>query len=310
MKIIRGIHNIKEIHSHSVVTIGNFDGIHLGHQKLFLKTHKIGKTYQLLSIVILFEPQPLEFLKKNNSPIRITKFREKVQWILSYNIDKILCIKFNQSFKDLNAQDFITNILINKLRMKFIVIGDDFRFGFKRNGNINLLQSLRKKYKFNIIKIRSLYKNSIKISSTNIRTALSKNDITLANSFLGRQFSILGKVIHGNALARTLNYPTANIRLDEKFLLTNGVYAVKIKYSTNKTFFGISNIGIRPTFLNNKTKLLEVHLFNINIDLYGKYIKVLIYKKIRDEKFFSSKESLKNQIFQDIIEVKKYFEIC
>ncbi|QCI23705.1 bifunctional riboflavin kinase/FAD synthetase [Buchnera aphidicola (Macrosiphoniella sanborni)] len=309
MKIIRGIHNIQDISFHSVITIGKFDGIHLGHQKLFLKTYKISAQYKLLSIVILFEPQPLEFFKKNNSPIRITKFREKVKWISSYNIDKILCIRFNQSFKSVKPQDFITNILINKLHMKFIVIGNDFRFGFNRNGNIELLKKLGDKYKFSIIKIRSLYKKSMKISSTNIRKALSKNNIKLANNFLGRQFSISGKVIHGDKLARTINYPTANIRLDQKFLLNHGVYAVKIKCSINKNFLGISNIGVKPTFMKNTVTLLEVHLFNTNIDLYGKYIEVFIYKKIRDEQLFSSKEELKNQIFQDIIKVKKYFKI-
>lgn len=311
MQIIRGIHNIKKINSNSVVTIGKFDGIHLGHQKLFSKIYNIAKKYQLLSIVILFEPQPLEFLKKIDCPIRITKFREKVKWISSYNIDTILCIRFNKSFKSLNAQDFIINILINKLHIKFIVIGNDFKFGSQRNGNINLLKKIGKKYKFNVIKIRSLYKHSIKISSTNIRAALSKNNIQLATIFLGRPFSIIGKVIHGDAFARTLNYPTANIRIDEKFLLTNGVYAVKIKYSINKYCIGISNIGVKPTFIKDKKtkKLLEVHLFKKNIDLYNQYIEVFIYKKIRDEKIFPSIKALKNQIIQDIIQVKKYFKI-
>ncbi|QCI17557.1 bifunctional riboflavin kinase/FAD synthetase [Buchnera aphidicola (Acyrthosiphon lactucae)] len=310
MKIIRGIHNIKEINSDSVITIGNFDGVHLGHQELFFNTYKIGKKYKLSTIIILFEPQPLEFLKKNNAPIRITQFREKVQRIASYNLNYILCIRFNKSFECLSAEDFIINILINKLNVKFIVIGDDFRFGFQKNGNINLLKKLGNKYQFNVIKVSSLYKNNIKISSTNIRKALSENNIELASLLLGRKFSISGKVIHGNAIGRTINYPTANILLNKNFPLINGVYAVKIRYCSNKNATGISNIGVKPSFCNTeKNKLLEVYLFNIEIDLYGQDIEVFIYKKIRDEKIFISKKELKNQIFKDIVTVKKYFKI-
>ncbi|QCI22607.1 bifunctional riboflavin kinase/FAD synthetase [Buchnera aphidicola] len=311
MKIIRGIHNIKETDSNSVITIGNFDGVHLGHQKLFLNTCKIGKKYKLSTIIILFEPQPLEFLRKNNAPGRITQFREKVKRISSYGFNNILCIRFNKSFESLSAEDFIINILINKLHVKFVVIGDDFRFGFKKNGNVDLLKKLGNKYQFNVIKVESLYKNNIKISSTNIRKALSKNNTKLASLFLGRTFSISGKVVHGHAIGRTINYPTANILLNKNFPLTNGVYAVKVRYSSNKKkAVGISNIGIKPSFFNEKkNKLLEVYLFNIEIDLYGKDIEVFIYQKIRDEKVFPSKKELKDQIFQDILRVKKYFKI-
>lgn len=310
MKIIRGIHNIKEINSNSVITIGNFDGIHLGHQELFLNTYQIGKKYKLLTVIILFEPQPLEFLRKNHAPARITRFREKITRISAYNFHKILCIRFNKSFESMSAEDFIINILINKLHVKFIVLGDDFRFGFQRNGNINLLKKLGKKHQFKIIQIKPLYKNNIKISSTNIRKALSENNIKLASLFLGRPFSILGKVIHGNAIGRTINYPTANIVLNKNFLLNNGVYAVKITYDLNQHAIGISNIGIKPSFVNTKkNKLLEVYLFDIEIDLYRKYIEVFIYKKIRDEQVFLSKKELKDQIFKDILKVKKYFKI-
>jgi len=314
MKIIRGIHNIKEIDSDSIITIGNFDGIHLGHQKIFLNTCKIAEKYQLSTIIIFFEPQPLEFLRKTNAPIRITKFREKVKRISSYNFDKILCIRFNKCFESLTAEDFIINILINKLHLKFIVIGDDFRFGFKRHGNIDLLKKLGSKYQFNIIKVEPLYKNNIRISSTNIRKALLENNIKLAALLLGRPFSISGRVIHGKKIGRTINYPTANILLNEKFVLNNGVYAVKVSYFSNQNteiiFHGISNIGVKPSFPNTQNnKLLEVHLFNTKINLYGKNIEVFIYQKIRDEKIFISKEELKNQIFKDILVVKKYFKI-
>jgi len=310
MKIIRGIHNLKEIHSNSVVTIGNFDGIHLGHQKLFFHTYITGKKHNIPTIIILFEPQPLEFLKNKNAPVRITTFREKIKYTASYNIDTVLCIRFNAFFQSLTAEDFIINILINKLHVKFIVIGDDFRFGFQRDGNINLLKKLGDKYLFHVIKVKSLYKDNTKISSTTIREALSKNNIKLASQLLGRPFSIYGRVVHGNSIGKKLGYPTANIRLNKNFLLSNGVYAVKVNCFLNKKFLGICNIGIKPSFFDTqKNKVLEVYLFNTKMNLYGKYIEVLICKKIRDELFFPSIKELKNQIFNDIQKVKNYFNI-
>ncbi|ANZ22380.1 bifunctional riboflavin kinase/FMN adenylyltransferase [Buchnera aphidicola (Diuraphis noxia)] len=310
MNIIRGIHNLKEIHANAVVTIGNFDGIHLGHQKLFLRVYKIGEKYNIPSIIILFEPQPLEFLKNKNAPIRITRFREKIKHIMSYNIDYILCIKFNKFFQSLTAKDFITKILINKLHIKFIIIGNDFRFGCQRSGNIDMLEKLSKKFSFKIIQVQPVYKNNIKISSTKIREVLSANNITLASKFLGRLFSIYGKVVHGKSIGKKIGYPTANILLNKSFLLSNGVYVVKVNCFLNKTLLGICNIGIKPSFSQvQNNRVLEVYLFNIKIDLYGKYIEVIILKKIRNELFFPSIQKLKNQIENDIKKAKQYFNI-
>ncbi|AHG60220.1 bifunctional riboflavin kinase/FAD synthetase [Buchnera aphidicola] len=310
MNIIRGIHNIKEMNSNSVVTIGNFDGIHLGHQKLFSYIHKIGQEYKIPTIIILFEPQPLEFLKNKDAPVRITTFREKIKRISYFNINKVLCIRFNNFFKSLSAEDFIINILINKLHIKFIVIGEDFKFGFKRTGDFDLLEEFKNKYKFQIIKIKSLYKNNIKISSTNIRIALSQNKIKLASLLLGRSYSIFGKVVHGNAIGRRIGYPTANISLKKYSFLKNGVYAVKVRYLSNQICTGICNIGIKKNFFSTKkNRILEVYLFDQNINLYGKYIEVILYKRIRDEKIFISTKELQNQIYQDILIVKNFFEI-
>jgi riboflavin kinase/FMN adenylyltransferase len=309
MKIIRGIHNLKEFTSNTVVTIGNFDGIHLGHEKLLFHTYQIGIKKNIPSVIIIFEPQPLEFLHITQAPMRITKFREKIKRIVSYQIDYVLCIKFNKVFQSINAEEFIINILINKLHTKYIVIGDDFRFGYKKHGNIQLLYQLGKKYFFNVIKIKSLYKNNIKISSTNIRTALLENNIELCSQLLGRSFSIIGRVVHGNSIGNKIGYPTANIVLNKNFLLSNGVYAVKVYYLPNKVIFGICNIGIKPSFFNpNKKKVLEVYLFDENINLYRKEIEVVICKKIRNEKCFKSIEDLKHQIIQDVKIVKKYFK--
>ncbi|QFQ32886.1 bifunctional riboflavin kinase/FAD synthetase [Buchnera aphidicola (Aphis fabae)] len=308
MRIIRGIHNLKKINSNSVVSIGNFDGVHLGHQKLISTVYNIGKENNLPTIIILFEPQPLEFFNNQNPPKRITKFREKIKYIQLYKIDIVLCIQFNSFFSNLSAEEFIIQILINKLNVKFIIIGQDFKFGAKRNGNIPLLKKISKKYKFNVIAVKSLYKNNIKISSTNIRKYLLENNIKLAQLLLGRPFSIIGRVVYGNQIGRTLGYPTANIKLYNNIPINNGVYAVKINYK--KKYLGICNIGIKPSYIHiPKNKILEVHIFNTNINLYNKKIEILIYKKIRNEYFFSSTQKLKNQIAKDIKAVTKYFDI-
>ncbi|QCI18711.1 bifunctional riboflavin kinase/FAD synthetase [Buchnera aphidicola] len=306
MRIIRGIHNLKKINSNSAVSIGNFDGVHLGHQKLLYTLYKIGKTNKIPTIIILFEPQPLEFLKSQNPPKRITKFREKIKYIQLHKIDIVLCIKFNNFFSNLTAEDFIIKILIDKLNIKFIIIGEDFKFGCKKNGNVLLLKEASKKYKFNVLTIKSVYKNNIKVSSTNIRKYLLENNVKLAKLLLGRPFSIFGRVVYGDQIGRTLGYPTANIKLHKNISINKGVYAVTVNYK--KTYFGICNIGIKPSYIqNSKNKILEVHLFDININLYHKKIEVFLHKKIRNEHFFSSIPRLKKQIAKDIETSKKYF---
>ncbi|QCI16984.1 bifunctional riboflavin kinase/FAD synthetase [Buchnera aphidicola (Aphis helianthi)] len=306
MRIIRGIHNLKKINSNSVVSIGNFDGVHLGHQKLLSNVYNIGKEKNLPTIIILFEPQPLEFFNHQNPPKRITKFREKIKYIQLYKIDIVLCIQFNIFFSNLSAEKFIIQILINKLNIKFIIIGKDFKFGSKRNGNISLLQEISKKYKFNIIEIKPLYKDNIKVSSTNIRKYLLENNFKLVQALLGRPFSLIGRVIYGNQIGKTLGYPTANIKLYDNFPLNNGVYAVQVHFK--KIYLGICNIGIKPSYIYiPKIKILEAHLFNTNINLYNKKIEVFLYKKIRNELFFSSTQKLKDQISKDIKIVTKYF---
>ncbi|WP_422667102.1 bifunctional riboflavin kinase/FAD synthetase [Buchnera aphidicola] len=307
MELIRGIHNLKKKFFHSIVTIGNFDGIHLGHQKIFSSACEIRKKNNIPIILILFEPQPLEFLKIKPLPKRLTILREKIKYLSLWKINYILCIKFNSFFASLSPEDFIINILINKLCMRFIIIGDDFRFGSKRHGNISLLENIGKKNNFQVIKIASMNYLNIKISSTNIRNALSNDNIVLANKLLGRSFSLSGTVIHGNAIGRLLGYPTANISLNNNCALNNGVYAITAHVPKNKNLIGIANIGVK-LYQEKKKRILEVHLFNINLNLYEKKIEIIFHKKIRNEKIFSSLEKLKNQISRDIIKVKIYFK--
>ncbi|CAL4320173.1 bifunctional riboflavin kinase/FAD synthetase [Buchnera aphidicola] len=312
MKLIRGIHNLKKIDSNSAISIGNFDGIHLGHQILLSNLYKIGKKNNIQTIVILFEPQPLEFLNNQDPPKRITTLQNKIKYIQLHKIDIILCIKFNKNFSSLSSEKFIKKFLIKKLNVKFIIVGENFRFGSKREGNISLLKKIGKQHNFNVIEIKSfLYKKyNIKVSSTIIRKYLLENKFKMATELLGRPFSIIGRVIHGKKIGRKLGYPTANILLNNNIPINNGVYAVKVSCISKKNILGICNIKVQPNHnYLEENRLLEVYLFDVNLDLYKKKIEVSIYKKIRDEIFFSSIEKLKEQISKDINITKKYFHI-
>lgn len=305
MKIIRGIANIKNQISQCVLTLGNFDGVHLGHQQLINHLITQGKRLNLPTVVMLFEPQPLEFFCPDNAPSRLTSFQEKVILIEKLGIDYIIAIPFNQTFAKMSADDFIQDWLINKLQAKYIAIGDDFRFGYERKGDINLLEHYAQTYGFAVESIPTFVFDHLRVSSTAVRKALSNNDFQLAHCLLGRNYAIAGRVIHGNALARQLGFPTANIHLHRKKPALQGVYLVKVKNScSQQSYHGIANIGIRPT-IEGKKAILEVNLFDFSGDLYGQYLDVTFVKKLRDEKKFNSLTELKEQITQDVCTAKK-----
>lgn len=305
MKIIRGIANIKNQISQCVLTLGNFDGVHLGHQQLINHLITQGKRLNLPTVVMLFEPQPLEFFCPDNAPSRLTSFQEKVILIEKLGIDYIIAVPFNQTFAKMSADDFIQDWLINKLQAKYIAIGDDFRFGYERKGDINLLEHYAQTNGFMVESIPTFVFDHLRVSSTAVRKALSNNDFQLAHCLLGRNYAITGRVVHGNALARQLGFPTANIHLHRKKPALQGVYLVKVKNScSQQSYHGIANIGIRPT-IEGKKAILEVNLFDFSGDLYGQYLDVTFIKKLRDEKKFNSLTELKEQITQDVCTAKK-----
>ncbi|MBK4764761.1 MAG: bifunctional riboflavin kinase/FAD synthetase [Pantoea sp. Brub] len=308
MEFIRGIHNINDKHSGCVLTIGNFDGVHLGHKALLLKLCKAGKKLNLPVTVIIFEPQTFELLSKNRIPARLTCLREKLKYLSECNIDKILCIRFNYQFSQMPANVFIFDLLVNKLQVKYLLVGSDFKFGVGGKGDVCLLKKASKKYGFKVVVFNTLHKDKYRISSTVIRKMLAKDNLILAEYLLGHSFTISGKVIHGNKLGHMLGFPTANISLYGRILPIQGVYAVEVQGVTIKPILGIANIGIRPS-IKDCNYLLEVHLFDININIYGKYIDVSIKYKIRDEKQFTSLETLKNQITKDVLIARNFFNL-
>ncbi|MCL9781382.1 bifunctional riboflavin kinase/FAD synthetase [Vibrio sp. S4M6] len=298
MELIRGIHNIKPQHNGCVLTIGNFDGVHLGHQKVLTQLVNQSAQLALPSVVMTFEPQPMEVFAKDRAPARLTRLRDKFVQLDKLAIDRMLCVHFNLRFANLTAEDFIRDLLVNKLGVKFLVVGDDFCFGQGRKGNFSMLQEAGKRYGFQVVNTKSFCLQQQRVSSTAIRDALASDDLSQAEDMLGRPYSISGRISHGRKLGRTIGFPTANIPLKRTVSPVSGVYVVEALCQSGQRVQGVANIGRRPT-VNGERQQLEVHLFDFEADLYGKHLEVFLLHKLREEKKFESFEALKQQIELD-----------
>ena len=306
MELIRGIHNLKPHHQGCVLTIGNFDGVHLGHQSVLRQLIEKAKQLNLPATVMTFEPQPLEMIIGDKAPARLTRLRDKYAALKDQHIDQLLCVNFNSKFAALSADEFITQLLVNKLGVKYLVVGDDFRFGHKRTGDFAMLQAAGAKYGFDVVSMDTFRVAQARVSSTMIRDALAQDDLDLAAELLGRPFSIFGKVAHGAKLGRTIGFPTANIPLKRCVDPINGVYVVEVLGISDDAIQGVANIGKRPTVGGVRTQL-EVNLFNFDGDLYGKQLEVVLKKRLRGEQKFASFDVLRQQIERDVIAAKTFF---
>jgi len=228
MKFIRGIHNLREQHRGCVLTIGNFDGVHRGHQALLAQLCKEGRQRNLPVMVMLFEPQPLELFAAEKAPARLTRLREKVRYLEQAGVDAVLCVRFDRRFAARTAQSFVADLLVDKLGVEFLAVGDDFRFGAGRQGDFLLLQNAGVEYGFDVISTQTFCDDGKRISSTAIRQALAEDNLSMANALLGRPFSISGRVVHGDALGRTIGFPTANLPLRRTVSPVKGGYAVEV----------------------------------------------------------------------------------
>ncbi|MEH6400576.1 MULTISPECIES: bifunctional riboflavin kinase/FAD synthetase [Pantoea] len=306
MKFIRGIHNLNEQHRGCVLTIGNFDGVHRGHQALMSRLCEEGRKRNLPVVVMVFEPQPLELFAGDKAPARLTRLREKLRYMAEAGVDKVLCVRFDRRFAALSAQRFISDLLVEKLDVKYLAVGDDFRFGAGRQGDFLLLQKAGAEYGFEVVSTETFCDGGKRISSTAVRQALAVDDLALAQSLLGHPFTISGRVVHGDALGRTLGFPTANLPLRRSVSPVKGVYAVEVWGLTPEPLPGVANIGTRPT-VKGLRQQLEVHLLDINMDLYGRHIDVVLKQKIRNEQRFASLEALKEQIANDVVTARQFF---
>ena len=307
MQLIRGLGNLPQNLHACALTIGNFDGVHLGHQAILRHLRTKADELHLPMVVMLFEPQPREYFCAENAPARLMRLRDKLRYLKQAGVDMVIVAKFDGTFADLPAQQFIEDWLVRKLNVKFLSIGDDFKFGAKRQGNFALLQQAGEKFGFIVEANRRFCLDELRISSTAIREALANDDLTLAEKLLGRPYRILGRVIHGNELGRTIGFPTANIRLHRQVNPVKGVYAVKVRLKSGAFFNGVANIGTRPT-INGVNQLLEAHLFDFQGDLYGEWLDVELCHKIRNEMKFPSFDDLKAQIAKDVETAKNVFK--
>ena len=304
MKIYKNFNIGKKFHN-SIILIGNFDGLHIGHQKLF-KIAKIFKFKKKIKIgVITFDPIPKMYFNKNLKNYRISNFNQKINILKNYHIDFLINKKFNKNFSRTKYLNFISNILYKKIKPKYIFVSNNFRFGNKREGDVNALKSFENKYNYKVINPAPLQKKSKIISSTLIRENLKKGNIKIVNSYLNRSWSIEGNVITGKKLGRKIGFPTCNIDIKNYVIAKPGVYAVKVQIGKNqKMFKGIANLGYRPTFRGKKI-LLEVNIFDFSKNIYFRKLKVDFIRFIRGERKFKNINALKKQIDKDILVSKK-----
>jgi len=297
--------NIKPKHKNSIILIGNFDGVHIGHRKLFDLAKKYKKKFRLNIGVLTFEPMPKMFFNKELKNFRISNLDQKYQLLKNLKVDFIINKKFNKKFSKIKSLDFVKNVIYKKLNAKFVFVSNNFRYGNKREGNVFQLISLENKYGYKIIKSEPKKINKKIVSSSLIRNLLEKGNLEKANKYLKRNWSIIGKVEKGRQLGKKLGFPTCNLNINEYVLAKPGVYAVKAKKKNDNLWIkGIANLGYRPTFNQNKL-LLEVHLFNFSGNLYDKYLTVEFLKFIRKEKKFKNAKQLKKQIKSDLLIAKK-----
>jgi riboflavin kinase/FMN adenylyltransferase len=305
LKLIRGIINLPKDFQGCVATIGNFDGIHLGHRHLIERVTKKAAEKNLPSLLITFQPQPNEFFSKVPVPARLMLLREKLSILKTFNLDYVLCLRFSESLAKLTAENFIQQILVEHLKIAHIVVGDDFHFGVHRRGDIKLLQREGEKYGFGAENIDSCMMDGKRVSSSFVRHALESGDLKMAERLLGRPFGMSGYVVHGHKRGRMIGFPTANIYLHRQTVPVLGVYAVRVHGLTDGTVYGVANVGTRPT-VGGTRSLLEVHMFEFSREIYGEHIYVEFVHKLRDEKKYDSFDLLKQQILLDAQNAKTY----
>ena len=297
--------DISNIHRESIVLIGNFDGVHFGHQKLFKLAKKYKKKFKSKIGVITFEPMPKMFFNQNIKNFRISSLKQKEILLLKQGVDFIITKKFDNNFSKIKYLSFIEKILYKKIKAKYIFVSNNFRFGNKREGNVKKLIQNEKNFNYKIIKPKPTVSKRKIISSTYIRKLLSKGNLNYANKLLNRNWSIEGLVQKGRQMGKKIGFPTCNIDIKNYIIPKLGVYAVKIrKKNSNKILKGIANIGFRPTF-NQKKILLEVHIFNFSGNLYNKVLTIDFICFLRNEKKFKNINQLRKQISSDLVMAKK-----
>lgn len=304
MLIVRGLHSPDS--SPLAVTIGNFDGVHLGHQAMLHKLRHEAAMRGLQSSVIVFEPHPREFFAPDSAPVRLTNLREKLEQFAVLGVDRVQVCRFDQRFAAMSPEAFI-HALHDKLNARYVLIGDDFRFGSGRSGDFAQMEKIGDECGFAVDAMHSVMNEDVRISSTAVRLALAHGDLRTAQRYLGRPYSISGRVVHGDAKGRQLGYPTANIQMRHNRAPLTGVFVVRARLEGGDWLRGVASLGVRPTLKNDNKPVLEVHLFDFDEQIYDRHLHVDFLHKLRDEKKFAGLDALVEQIALDAAQAKEWF---
>lgn len=288
------------------LTIGNFDGVHLGHQAMLAALKETARQLDVPSCVLTFEPHPREFFAPDNAPARLTSLREKIALFEAHGIDHVHVCPFNQLLSQMPAERFVREIIHEGFQAKALIIGDDFHFGARRQGNYAMLAAVADSFGFSVTAMPSFVYQGRRVSSTAVRDALAAGDMTLAAQLLGRPYAISGRVVQGDQLGRKLGYPTANIQMQHNQPPLSGIFAVQVHGLGPAPLPGVASLGVRPTVKAAGVPTLEVHLFDFDRDIYGAHVQVDFLHKLRDELKFDSLEALVAQIHKDAEDARRY----
>lgn len=306
MEFIRGRHNLRARHRGCIASIGNYDGVHLGHQAIVRQLLRNRHQFGLPPIIVTFEPHPLEYFR-GGEQTRLTSLRAKLELLDGFGVERVLCLHFNEQLAHMDAEGFITDLLVVGLGVKHLVIGDDFRFGKGRAGDFSVLRESGGRHGFSVENTETYMVNGERVSSSRVRQALELGQLELAGQLLGRPYSLAGKVAHGDKRGRQWGFPTANINLERQNPPLNGIYAVDVDGLEGGTLPAVAYVGTRPT-VDGTRRLLEVHLIEFDRDIYGKRITVSFLRRLRADEKFDSQEALKAQIARDKKAAERFFE--
>ena len=298
MEVIRGWHNIRPVHHGCVATIGNFDGVHLGHRALIGQLAALGRERAVPTTLVTFEPQPLEFFAGENAPPRLTRLREKLIALRTTPLDRVALLRFDARLCAMSPVEFVESILVAGFGVRVVVAGDDFRFGYRGEGNFDLLVSLGERHGFDVVKRETFCARGGRVSSSWIRDALANDELEIARELLGRPYTVSGRVVLGDRRGRTIGFPTLNIAFRRRRPALRGVYAVRVAGLAGQALDAVANVGTRPT-VDGHDVVLEAHIFDWSGDAYGRSVEVSFVTKIRDERKFDSIDALKTRIGHD-----------
>lgn len=306
MELIRGMHNIRARHHGCVATIGNFDGVHRGHQAILEQIRELGQRKSVPTLLITFEPYPREFFAPGHAPTRLTRLREKIGVLSTHTLDRVLLLRFGESLSSMNPAAFVEDLLLDRLGVQAVVVGEDFRFGQRAEGNFDFLASSGERLGFEVHCQETFLLGGARVSSSRVRDALYEGDLAMAAELLGRPYSVLGKVAPGRQLGRTIGFPTANIELRRISTPLSGVFVVRV-HGLDAGEAGrpaMANLGTRPT-VDGTQLLLEVHIFDFAEDIYGRELRIEFVEKLRDERKFDGIDALKAQLAKDMVSARQ-----